>query len=240
MLYKQYTEWKCARGEKMDENNRPMKTVVFGDNGKDESGNVIYLVEDMYSDLLDEVIEDHTGYQTFIDEQCTPKITMVKDGKLCITNNMSLTYKKKLFQYLGNIDKSVLARSYGEIVENRGNKKKLGPNFTAVIANVNVETAKDNMKFSTKYVLWGIIEYCEQSLFKVSSDLEESLRIADTEDLRNLMKDIYESQLTGNPLNSEFLAACLEEEDYNKLKLTTVRDRFRKELEYRFYIGERL
>ncbi len=227
-LYKVVKDW--ARADEVKyEDGREVSLLIIGEYAKDE-----YIVIDIYTDILEDLLENQSDYSIRIAPGKEPMMTVLRDNDIVFINKESAILKRETSKALKEISPGILFNAYVEVRNNMGNKNKLSNAFQILEGMLNQTTGK---ALNQAFISSVLKEYLETEFYPTDKESKEYLRAMSYEDILKLILEIKNCQLTDNLdlLSDEYIREFVGD---NSSKLNEIKKSLNLELEYRVFTGQ--
>ncbi len=227
-LYKVIKDWATAEEVKY-ENGREVSLLVIGEYAPKE-----YIIVDIYSDILDDLVNNPSDYDIRISPGKEPIMTVLRDNDIVFINKETAFLKQEVRNALKEISSGILFNAYVEIRKNMCNKNKLSSAFQILEGMLNQATQKNLNQALISSVLK---EYLEAAFYPTDKESKEYIRAMSYDDILKLILEIRSCQLTENlnVISDEYIREFVGD---NPSKLNEIKKTLNLELEYRVFMGQ--
>lgn len=233
-IYKIRSEWKLGDISEKDPTGREIVKLIIGDIscGKEIQE---YLIEDIYKDVLNDVIQNTAMYDVTERIGTVPQVVIESNGILIMHNPNVSAYLKEVKETLKKIDANYIYDAYIELRLNMNGKSKL-QEATTILVNMIRHTT--GVQYATPFIRTAIIQNIEEQYFSIKdSDLRNWFRSLSYEELVESANEIMRLKVTKNT-KDEFLRDCsIGSEEHKAIPIRDIENAFGKELFYRLLNG---
>lgn len=233
-IYKIRSEWKLGDITEKDSNGREIVKLIIGDIsiGREVQE---YFIEDIYRDILDEVIQNVSMYDVTERIGTVPQVVIESNGVLILHNPNVQNYLEEVKKALKTIDSSYIYDAYIELRLNMNGKSKLQEATTILVNMIRHSTG---VQYATPFIRTAIIQNIEEQYFSIqNSDLKNWFRSLSYEELVESSIEIMRLKATKST-KDQFLLECISEsEDHKAISVKDIENAFGKELFYRLMNG---
>lgn len=174
-------------------NGRNIKYIAIGETS-DENGNTTYIVVKIFEDILMDIIKVESDYQTLIDTNHEPMITVMYNGVVVPHNPEVTEYIKEIYGAINTIDKNLLYRSFLEMRLNMECIQKLGKATKNLIYQINDAV---NGNYTSFFIQSIINQYIEETLNPGIEPLDMMIKDLSYEELLEIVCGILQYKDTG-------------------------------------------
>jgi len=227
-LYKIVKDWAKAEEVKY-ENGRELSLLVIGEYAAEK-----YIIVDIYSDILDDLVNNQSDYDIRISPGKEPIMTVLRDNDIVFINKETALLKNEVSDALNEISPEILFNAYVEIRKNMCNKNKLSNSFQILDGMLNQAT---NRTLNQAFIGSVLKEYLETAFYPTDKESKEYLRAMSYDDILKLILEIKSCQLTENldVITDEYIKEFV---GGNSSKLNEIKKSLNLELEYRVFMGQ--
>lgn len=233
-IYKIRSEWKLGDITEKDSNGREIVKLIIGDIsiGREVQE---YFIEDIYRDILDEVMQNVSMYDVTERIGTVPQVVIESNGVLVLHNPNVQNYLEEVKKALKTIDSSYIYDAYIELRLNMNGKSKLQEATTILVNMIRHSTG---VQYATPFIRTAIIQNIEEQYFSIqNSDLKNWFRSLSYEELVESSIEIMRLKATKST-KDQFLLECISEsEDHKAISVKDIENAFGKELFYRLMNG---
>lgn len=228
-LYKTVSGW--AKGEDVKhEDGREITLLVIGEYGPED-----YVVVDIYSDILKDIMLNQSEYNIIPAPNKEPVMTVMRDGDIVFINKEAALLKREVGRALKEISPNILFNAYVEARNNMGNRAKLSNAFMILEGMIGQAIGKSINPAFLKAVLK---ENLETQFYPTDKESKEYLRAMGYDDILKLILELKVCQLEDRTdcITDEYIQEFIAENPSNKLN--EIRKSLDLELEYRVFTGQ--
>lgn len=233
-IYKIRSEWKLGDITEKDPNGREIVKLIIGDIsiGREVQE---YFIEDIYRDILDEVMQNVSMYDVTERIGTVPQVVIESNGVLVLHNPSVQNYLEEVKEALKTIDSSYIYDAYIELRLNMNGKSKLQEATTILVNMIRHSTG---VQYATPFIRTAIIQNIEEQYFSIqNSDLKNWFRSLSYEELVESSIEIMRLKATKST-KDQFLLECISEsENHKAISVKDIESAFGKELFYRLMNG---
>ena len=233
-IYRMRSEWKLGDISERDTNGREIVKLIIGDISVGKQIQE-YFIEDIYSDVLDEVMQNTSLYDVTERIGTVPQVVIESNGTLIMHNPNVPKYLQEVKSALKCIDENYIYDAYIELRLNMNGKSKLQESTNILVNMIRHSTG---VQYATPFIRTAIIQNIEEQYFSIKeSDLRNWFRSLSYEELVQIAKEIMRLKATKST-KDEFLQECISEsEDHKPIPIKDIENTFGKELLFRLING---
>lgn len=200
-IYKTITGWKLdTHLSSIPGSNRQIAKLILGDisyHGSIEE----YITEDIYKDLLDNILNNPKEYKVTVQLGNVPQLTVTLDGLLIPHNHMTATYIEEITELIKQLPKDDVIDAYLEMRLNMNGQTKLKGASSLLMSLIEKRSHK---KYAIPFVRTAICQFIEETYYFTGTDIKDTLRSMDYPSLIQCINEIIRYKMTGK-IEDEFL-----------------------------------
>lgn len=243
-IYEVIKNWATGEETEQDENGREISKLVIGEYSSEEAARfgTGYIVVDIYTDILDEILKNHNSYMIKVFPGNMPILTVTGTNGIVTYSSQITSLKEAVLEYYKDIPQNILFAAYEDIRQNlnNGRKKLLTNDFVILECMVNKglsSALKEEVKVAPDFISNTLIEYLEGEIFNTGeTDIKEYIRALDIKGLLGIVIDINSSKYS----KEDFVSSDEFIEEYFKANpsVEELENIVGLELEYRLFSGK--
>ena len=162
-------EWAVIEGTTIVDKGRPYSKVAIGE--KEENGDVMHVVEEMYTDIFDFIQQKRPEYKVYVNYNEFPKIVVYFNGKMINSNNSFREMKAEAEELLKKVFVPDVLKAFFDLKK----EGKTTPAIEILRNRLKELTAEKEIMYQIMFLRPIVEDYVMNHLMKVEQNVLSGL-----------------------------------------------------------------